>query len=60
VPLLNVLRKNLDTYIPNGSELQAEGNYYYDVNKCGIGFHGDAERKKVVAVRLCTGKCYPL
>ena len=27
----------------------AEGNYYYDVTKCGIGFHGDGERKKVVA-----------
>lgn len=27
--------------------LEAEGNKYYDVNKCGIGFHGDTERKKV-------------
>jgi len=32
--------------------VKCEGNYYYDVNKCGIGFHGDAERKIVIALRL--------
>jgi hypothetical protein len=32
--------------------LNAEANYYYDVKKCGIGFHGDGERKKVVAFRM--------
>ena len=32
--------------------LQAEGNYYYDVSKCGIGFHGDGERRIVIALRL--------
>ena len=36
----------------------AEGNYYFDVAKCGIGFHGDAERKKVIALRL--GQSIPL
>ena len=30
--------------------LNGEANYYYDISKCGIGFHGDAERKKVFAV----------
>ncbi len=39
-------------------DLQAEGNYYYDVAKCGIGFHGDAERRVVIAGRL--GKSIPL
>lgn len=29
-----------------------EGNYYYNLKKTGIGFHGDAERRKVVAIRL--------
>ena len=29
-----------------------EGNYYYDLKKCGIGFHGDTERRKVVGMRL--------
>jgi|LauGreDrversion4_2_1035121.scaffolds.fasta_scaffold29179_5 hypothetical protein len=32
--------------------LKCEGNYYYDRNKCGIGFHGDAERRKVIGMRL--------
>jgi hypothetical protein len=31
---------------------RCEGNYYYDLNSCGIGFHGDSERRKVGAVRL--------
>ena len=31
----------------------AEGNLYYDVMKTGIGFHGDAERRKVVAGNFC-------
>jgi hypothetical protein len=39
-------------------KLAGEGNFYYDVSKCGIGFHGDAERKKVVALRL--GQTLPL
>jgi hypothetical protein len=39
-------------------ELVAEGNYYYDAKKCGIGFHGDKERKIVVALRL--GVAIPL
>ena len=34
------------------TNMVAEGNYYYDLKKCGIGFHGDAERKKVVAIRV--------
>ena len=29
-----------------------EGNRYYDIKKCGIGFHGDGERKKVIAASL--------
>ena len=32
--------------------LQVEGNLYYDSNKCGIGFHGDSERKIVIACSL--------
>jgi len=38
--------------------LNAEANYYYDISKCGIGFHGDGERKKVVAIRM--GESMPL
>lgn len=38
--------------------LKGEGNYYYDIEKCGIGFHGDSERRKVFAVRM--GEKMPL
>lgn len=36
----------------NEPQLLAEGNYYYDINKCYIGYHGDAERRKVIALRF--------
>lgn len=60
MPLLGEIRKKLPKYILHSEELAAEGNYYYDTSKCGIGFHGDAERKKVVALRLCHGKAHPI
>jgi hypothetical protein len=60
VPLLSTLRANLGKYLKGAEELAAEGNYYFDVKKCGIGFHGDSERKKVIAIRLATGKCEPI
>jgi len=59
VPLTSHIRDRLPHFIGEvGKNLQAEGNYYYDSSKCGIGFHGDAERRKVIAVRL--GKPLPL
>lgn len=33
-------------------DLICEGNRYFDLKKCGIGWHGDAERRKVVAFRV--------
>ena len=27
-------------------------NYYYNIDECGIGFHGDTERKIVICARL--------
>lgn len=41
-----------------GRELKGEGNFYFDLNKCGISWHGDAERRVVMAVRL--GATFPL
>jgi hypothetical protein len=38
--------------------LNGEANYYYDMSQCGIGFHGDGERRKVFAVRM--GETMPL
>lgn len=50
---LNLIRENLPTIIGNkANNLLCEGNRYYDINKCGIGWHGDAERKKVIGFRL--------
>ncbi len=54
VPKLESLHNKLGTFIEGGSDLAGEGNYYYDVRKCGIGFHGDSERCKVFALRLGT------
>ena len=36
----------------NESNLECEGNKYQNITKNGIGWHGDAERKKVIALRL--------
>lgn len=53
LPLLKELRESLpDFYGEKAANLPAEGNYYYDTTKCGIGFHGDGERRKVIALRL--------
>lgn len=48
VPHLDHLRQVL----PGAQHLKVEGNYYHDVTKCGIGYHGDSERRKVIGVRL--------
>ena len=59
VPFTKLLRKRVGELLGHkGENLACEGNYYYDVKKCGIGFHGDAERRKVVGVRL--GDSIPL
>lgn len=34
------------------SNLIAEGNRYFDVKMCGIGLHGDTERRKVICLSL--------
>jgi hypothetical protein len=39
-------------------DINAEGNYYYDINKCYIKYHGDTERKIVIGLRL--GATFPL
>ncbi len=53
VPLTNKIRQALPSFLgPKAKDLKAEGNYYYDTSKCGIGYHGDSERKRVIAIRL--------
>lgn len=56
VPLLNEIRKKLPDI--NATNLVVEGNYYYDIKKCGIGYHGDSERSKVIGIRL--GESLPI
>jgi hypothetical protein len=59
VPILKELRSELDKALgEKAKDLVAEGNYYYDVKNCFIGYHGDGERKRVVAIRL--GASFPL
>jgi hypothetical protein len=53
VPTLFKVREGLVPFFGDkASKLQVEGNLYYDPTKCGIGFHGDSERRKVIAARL--------
>ena len=58
VPLTKRIRETLGTILPSMKDLMLEGNYYYDVSTCGIGWHGDSERLKVVGTRL--GASIPL
>ena len=58
MPLLKKLKKGIVKKMGFPKNIKAEGNYYYDIEKCGIGFHGDSERRIVVGVRL--GESLPL
>lgn len=50
---LSKIREKMPIYLGYKSRCMfAEVNNYYDVEKCGIGFHGDSERKRVVGIRL--------
>jgi len=53
VPLTRYIRHMIPLYLgEKARNLAGEGNYYFDSSKCGIGWHGDSERKKVVAMRI--------
>ena len=43
---------NTSTNTDKGDNLICEGNRYYDLNICGIGYHGDKERRKVIAISI--------
>lgn len=59
IPLTGHIKGILPQYFGDKAErLVAEGNLYYNINYNGIGFHGDAERKIVIAIRL--GHSFPL
>lgn len=53
VPIMKSLRDKFETHFgKKAANLKVESNYYYDTRKCGIGFHGDSERRIVIAARL--------
>lgn len=55
--IAEVLNESLKSNI-NKDEILAEGNHYYDIDKCYIGAHGDGERKTIFGVRV--GADFPL
>lgn len=53
LPILSKLRATLNAgFAFNEKYLLAEGNHYYDVDNCGIGYHGDTERRYVIGMRF--------
>lgn len=59
MPLTQFVRKSIGAI--GGEKFQdliGEGNFYYDAEKCYIGFHGDSERRIVIAFRV--GSSFPL
>lgn len=61
LPELDKIRNDISKYIDNiciNVNINAEGNYYYDNEKCYIGLHGDTERRLVIGLRL--GDEFPL
>ena len=52
VPYTKRIRENLQKMHLSLANIKAEYNDYYDVSVCGIGYHGDSERREVVAVRV--------
>lgn len=59
IPLTNRLRQQIQEWT-HDTELKGESNIYYDPSKCGIGYHGDGERKKVFAARFGDAERVPL
>lgn len=58
IPFTQKVRETIQEFTQDTELLNGEANYYYDISKCGIGFHGDSERRKVFAMRL--GESMPL
>ena len=59
VKYLNSIRQKMVKIFGNKSEnMICEGNRYFDLKNCGIGWHGDSERRKVIGMRL--GETMPL
>ena len=54
-PVTSKLRAALTSLLGANNPLVGETNHYFDASACGIGWHGDRERKMVAGVRLGPG-----
>jgi hypothetical protein len=54
-PNTNTIRNTLTALVNALLPLVGELNHYFNATTCGIGYHGDAERRIVVGVRLGPG-----
>ena len=52
VPIMKKFMEKLEILGDKCLDLKVESNYYYDITKTGIGFHGDSERRIVIAARI--------
>lgn len=53
LPCVQIIREALPEFIGGkAKDLNAEGNFYFNSEKCGIGFHGDAERVIVIGAKV--------
>jgi len=59
IPLTQRIRETIAEWTED-ELLKGEANYYYDISQCGIGYHGDGERRKVFAVRFGASEELPL
>lgn len=51
VVFLSMWKKEVERLVGEDN-LECEGNRYYNLEKCGIGYHGDGERKKVIGANF--------
>jgi hypothetical protein len=52
VAMVTKMRAIATEAVQSKADLFCEVNHYYDVSKCGIGWHGDKERRIVFGVRV--------
>jgi hypothetical protein len=59
IPLTLSIRNQIQEWTQD-DDLKGESNVYYNPDTCGIGYHGDGERKKVFAARFGATEKIPL
>ena len=53
IPVLNKIKHSLNELIGEKFQnMKCDSNYYFDTKLTGMTYHGDSERRKVVAIRL--------